>query len=133
METTHQYSCAFHPTHVREDALAERQWRPWVHFRGNLPRLVCPRGRVSRKAMETIWWSVYFISVAYVREDALAERQWRPGEKRSGLIHTRSRPRGRVSRKAMETTFDLLPGFSSAMIVREDALAERQWRQNHPQ
>src|SRR5271165_1582665 len=40
-------------------------------------------------------------------------------------------PRGRVSRKAMETHSSLLEGILQNGLVREDALAERQWRRNH--
>ena len=63
-----------------------------------------PRGRVSRKAMETFHTSSNRTSSAPMR------------------------PRGRVSRKAMETRDSCNLRFRDAAIVREDALAERQWR-----
>src|SRR5208283_2919713 len=88
-----------------------------------------PRGRVSRKAMETCAVFAFISRNAFaVREDALAERQWRRSKVSVSYHLNLSRPRGRVSRKAMETKLWSVNVALPAKVVREDALAERQWR-----
>src|SRR5271166_2629269 len=88
---------------VREDALAERQWRPLNGEMAIVGDRLSPRGRVSRKAMETKLARIVYLDHFRGPRGRVSRKAMETVGIALSYTPARQSPRGRVSRKAMET------------------------------
>ncbi|MBV8279733.1 MAG: hypothetical protein JO170_31330 [Verrucomicrobia bacterium] len=112
METASLASCIRPSSFVREDELAERQWRQRDERLDLFENFVGVReDELAERQWRLIHPEIDRLTLVSVREDELAERQSRRLSQPPDIFVIQFRPRGRTSRKAMETLDGYLVSF----------------------